>query len=193
VRILTGIEKCVFDQFKQNPEEFIIKAAQLINEQKATLIVQHIAYNKIDGADGVYSTDIFTEPTLKGKLGVNTMVATKSIYDHLVYDSSKEQEFATQLEESQDVVVYVKLPKGFYISTPVGKYNPDWAIAFDKEHIKHVYFIAETKGSMNSLELREIESAKINCARKHFAAISNEEIQYDVVSNYSELMTKVMR
>ena len=121
------------------------------------------------------------------------MVATKSIYDHLLYDSNGEKEFATKLEENQDVVVYVKLPKGFYISTPVGKYNPDWAIAFNKEHIKHIYFIAETKGSMESLELREIESAKIKCARKHFATISNEEVQYDVVSNYGELMTKVMR
>ena len=193
VKILTGIEKCVFEQFKQNPEEFIIKSARLINEQKATLVVQHIAYSKIDGEEGVYSTDIFTEPTLKGKLGINTMVATKSIYDHLLYDSNGERDFATQLEESQDVVVYVKLPKGFYISTPVGKYNPDWAIAFNKEHIKHIYFIAETKGSMETLELREIESAKIKCARKHFAAISNEEVQYDVVSNYRELMNKVMR
>lgn len=193
VKILTGIEKCVFDQFKQNPEEFIIKSARLINEQKATLVVQHIAYSKIDGEEGVYSTDIFTEPTLKGKLGINTMVATKSIYDHLLYDSNGERDFAIQLEENQDVVVYVKLPKGFYISTPVGKYNPDWAIAFNKEHIKHIYFIAETKGSMETLELREIESAKIKCARKHFAAISNEEVQYDVVSNYRELMNKVMK
>lgn len=193
VKILTGIEKCVFEQFKQNPEDFIIKTARLINEQKATLIVQHIAYSKIEGDEGVYSTDIFTEPTLKGKLGINTMVASKSIYDHLLYDSNGEKEFATQLEESQDVVVYVKLPKGFYISTPVGKYNPDWAIAFNKEHIKHIYFIAETKGSMETLELREIESAKIKCARKHFAAISNEEVRYDVVSNYGELITKVMR
>lgn len=193
VKILSGIEKCVFEQFKQNPEEFIIKSARLINEQKATLIVQHITYSKIEGDEGIYSTDIFTEPTLKGKLGINTMIATKSIYDHLLYDSNGEKEFATQLEESQDVVVYVKLPKGFYISTPVGKYNPDWAIAFNQEHIKHIYFIAETKGSMETLELREIESAKIKCARKHFAAISNEEVRYDVVSNYGELITKVMR
>lgn len=193
VKILTGIEKCVFDQFKQNPEEFIIKATNLINEQKATLIVQHIAYTKIDGKDGVYNTDIFTEPTLKGKLGVNAITTTKNIYDHLLYDSTGEKDFAQHLEESQDVVVYVKLPKGFYISTPVGKYNPDWAIAFNKEHVRHIYFIAETKGSMQTLELREIEQAKINCARKHFTAISDNDVQYDVVSNYSELITKVMR
>lgn len=193
VKILTGIEKCVFDQFKQNPEEFILKAANLINEQKATLIVQHIAYTKIDGKDGVYSTDIFTEPTLKGKLGVNAITTTKNIYDHLLYDSTGEKDFAQHLEESQDVVVYVKLPKGFYISTPVGKYNPDWAIAFNKEHVRHIYFIAETKGSMQTLELREIEQAEINCARKHFTAISDNDVQYDVVNSYSELITKVMR
>lgn len=193
VNILTGIEKCIFEQFKQNPEEFIIKAARLINEQKATLIVQHIAYSKIDGKEGVYSTDIFAEPTLKGKLGLNAMATSKNIYDHLLYDSDGEKNFASELEASNDVVVYVKLPKGFYISTPVGKYNPDWAIAFDKEHMKHVYFIAETKGSLETLELREIESAKIKCARKHFEAISNEEVKYDVVSNYNELITKVMR
>lgn len=191
-KILTGIKKCVFDQFKQNPEEFIIKAARLIEEQKATLIIQHIAYTRIDGADGTYSTDIFTEPALKGRLGLNAMVTTKNIYDHLRYDSEGERKFADELENAQDVVVYVKLPKDFYISTPVGKYNPDWAIAFNKEHVKHIYFIAETKGSMDTLELREIESAKIKCARKHFAAISNEEVKYDVVSNYNELMTKVM-
>lgn len=193
VKIMTGIEKCVFDQFKQNPEEFIIKAANLINEQKATLIVQHIVYTKIDGKDGVYSTDIFTEPTLKGKLGINTITTTKNIYDHLLYDSTGEKDFAQHLEESQDVVVYVKLPKGFYISTPVGKYNPDWAIAFNREHVRHIYFIAETKGSMQTLELREIEQAKINCARKHFTAISDNDVQYDIVNSYSELITKVMR
>lgn len=192
VKILVGIEKAVFDQFKTNPEEFIIKAANLINEQKATLIIQHISYTKIDGQDAVYDTNIFTEPTLKGKFGVNAIATTKNIYDHLLYDSIIEKDFAEKLEQAQDVVVYVKLPKGFYISTPVGKYNPDWAIAFNQEHIKHIYFVAETKGNMSSLELRDIEKAKIECAKKHFKSISNNEIVYDVVSNYEELMQKVM-
>lgn len=192
VKILVGIEKAVFDQFKTNPEEFIIKAANLINEQKATLIIQHISYTKIDGQDAVYDTNIFTEPTLKGKFGINAIATTKNIYDHLLYDSIIEKDFAEKLEQAQDVVVYVKLPKGFYISTPVGKYNPDWAIAFNQEHIKHIYFVAETKGNMSSLELRDIEKAKIECAKKHFKSISNNEIVYDVVSNYEELMQKVM-
>lgn len=192
VKILVGIEKAVFDQFKTNPEEFIIKAANLINEQKATLIIQHISYTKIDGQNAVYDTNIFTEPTLKGKFGINAIATTKNIYDHLLYDSIIEKDFAEKLEQAQDVVVYVKLPKGFYISTPVGKYNPDWAIAFNQEHIKHIYFVAETKGNMSSLELRDIEKAKIECAKKHFKSISNNEIVYDVVSNYEELMQKVM-
>ena len=191
VKILQGIDKVVFDQFKSNPEEFIIKAGNLINEQKATLIVQHISYTKIDG-DDVYDTSIFTEPTLKGKFGINAIATAKNIYDHLLYDSTIEKDFAEKLEQAQDVVVYVKLPKGFYISTPVGKYNPDWAIAFNQEHIKHIYFVAETKGNMSSLELRDIEKAKIECAKKHFKSISNNEVKYDVISNYGELMTKVM-
>lgn len=192
VKILQGIEPAIFDQFKSNPEEFIIKTANLINEQKATLIIQHIAYSKIDG-DYVYDTSIFTEPTLKGKFGINAMATSKNIYDHLLYDSTIEKDFAEKLEQAKDVVVYVKLPKGFYISTPVGKYNPDWAIAFNQEHIKHIYFVAETKGNMSTLELRDIEKAKIECAKKHFAAISNKEVVYDVVSNYDELMVKVIR
>ena len=110
----------------------------------------------------------------------------------MLYDSTIEKDFAEKLEQARDVVVYVKLPKGFYISTPVGKYNPDWAIAFNQEHVKHIYFVAETKGNMSSLELRDIERAKIECAKKHFESISNSEVKYDVVSNYNELMTKVM-
>ena len=191
IKILQGMEKTVFDHFKSNPEEFIIKACNLINEQKATLIVQHIRYTKIDDED-VYDTSIFTEPSLKGKFGINAIATAKNIYDHLLYDSMIEKDFAEKLEQAQDVVVYVKLPKGFYISTPVGNYNPDWAIAFNQEYIKHIYFVAETKGNMSSLELRDIEKAKIECAKKHFKSISNNEVKYDVVSNYNELMTKVM-
>ena len=191
--ILKGINKEVFEQFQTNPEEFILKAGNLINEQKATLIIQHISYSRIDeGEDKEYDTKIFTEPTLKGRFGLNAIATEKHIYDHLLYDSEIEKDFAEALEQAQNVVVYAKLPRGFYISTPVGKYNPDWAIAFDQEEIKHIYFVAETKGNMSSLELRDIEKAKIACAKKHFSAISNNEVKYDVVSNYKELMEKVM-
>ena len=189
-KILKGIEKAVFDQFKDNPEEFIIKASNLINEQKATVIIQHITYNKLDA---VYDTTIFTEPTMKGRLGVNAMPANKHLYDHILYDSTNERDFAKELDVRNEVAVYVKLPKGFYISTPVGKYNPDWAIAFYEGKVKHIYFVAETKGSMSSMQLRMIEDAKIHCAREHFKAISSSNVVYDVIDSYESLINKVMK
>lgn len=110
--------------------------------KKATAIIQHITYNALDEH---YETNVFTDPTIKGKLGTNAMKAKKHLYDHIVYDSTNEQKFAEQLDTNADVAVYVKLPDGFYISTPVGRYNPDWAIAFYEGKVKHIYFVAETK------------------------------------------------
>ena len=190
VAILTGIEKSVFEQFKFNPEEFIIKAAALINDEKATAIIQHITYNVLDEH---YDTDIFTEPTIKGKLGTNAMKAQRHLYDHIVYDSTNERDFATDLDTNTDVAVYVKLPDSFYIATPVGHYNPDWAIAFYEGTVKHIYFVAETKGSMSSMQLRLIEESKIHCAREHFKAISSQNVVYDVVDSYQTLLEKVMK
>ena len=185
VQILTGINKVVFDQFKDNPEEFIIKAAALINDEKATAIIQHITYNVLDER---YGTEIFTEPTIKGRLGVNVMKAQKHLYDHILYDSTNERDFATEMDVDTEVAVYVKLPDGFYISTPVGHYNPDWAIAFYEGTVKHIYFVAETKGSMSTMQLRGIEDAKISCAREHFKAISGDNVVYDVVDSYEDLL-----
>ena len=190
VTILTGIEKSVFEQFKFNPEEFIIKAAALINDEKATAIIQHITYNVLDEH---YDTDIFTEPTIKGKFGINAMKAQRHLYDHIVYDSTNERDFAADLDTNTAVAVYVKLPDSFYISTPVGHYNPDWAIAFYEGTVKHIYFVAETKGSMSSMQLRLIEESKIHCAREHFKAISNGNVIYDVVESYQSLLEKVMK
>lgn len=190
IAILKGIQPSVFNQFKDNPEEFIIKAAALINDEKATAVIEHITYDVLDER---YGMDIFTEPTIKGKLGVNAMKANRHLYDHIVYDSTNERDFATDLDTNKDVAVYVKLPDGFYISTPVGKYNPDWAIAFYEGTVKHIYFVAETKGSMSSMQLRLIEQSKINCAREHFKAISSDNVVYDVVDSYKSLMEKVMR
>ena len=188
VGILTGIEKTVFHQFKENPEEFILKAAALINDEKATAIIQHITYNMLDET---YHTDIFTEPTMKGKLDSNAMKAQRHLYDHIIYDSTNERNFAADLDTNADVAVYVKLPNSFYISTPVGRYNPDWAIAFYEGTVKHIYFIAETKGSMRSMQLRLIEESKIHCAREHFRAISDESVMYDVVDSYQTLLEKI--
>ena len=190
IAILQGIQPAVFNQLKDNPEEFILKAASLINDQKATAIIEHITYDVLDER---YGTDVFTDPTIKGKLGVNAMKAKKHLYDHIVYDSSNERDFATDLDTNVDVAVYVKLPDGFYISTPVGHYNPDWAIAFYEGKVKHIYFVAETKGSMNSMQLRLIEESKIHCAREHFKAISSGNVVYDVVDSYKSLLEKVMK
>jgi type III restriction enzyme len=190
VEILRGIDSSVFSQFQNNPEEFIIQAATLINEQKATVIIQHITYDKLDA---VYDTTIFTEPTMKGQLGVNAMAANKHLYDYILYDSSNEQKFAGKIDTASEVAVYVKLPSGFFISTPVGHYNPDWAIAFHEGAVKHIYFVAETKGSMSSMQLRMVEEAKIHCAREHFKAISSDAVIYDVVDSYESLLNKVMR
>ena len=176
VAILTGIEKSVFEQFKFNPEEFIIKAAALINDEKATAIIQHITYNVLDEH---YDTDIFTEPTIKGKLGTNAMKAQRHLYDHIVYDSTNERDFAADLDTNTNVAVYVKLPDSFYIATPVGHYNPDWAIAFYEGSVKHIYFVAETKGTLDSMHFNHItpvEQAKIDCARVHFKAISDGNV-----------------
>lgn len=190
VDILKGIRSDVFAQFKDNPEEFIVKAANLINDEKATVIIQHITYDVLDEH---YETDIFTDPTIKGRLDVNAMKAKKHLYDHIVYDSDNEKKFAELLDTDTSVAVYVKLPDGFYISTPVGRYNPDWAIAFYEGTVKHIYFVAETKGDMSSMQLRLVEEAKIHCAREHFKAISGDQVVYDVVDSYTALMEMVMK
>ena len=188
VRILKEIKPSTFDQFKENPEEFILRTSRIINDEKATSIIQHISYDLLDDE---YDIDIFTEPTIKGKLDVNAVKAKKHLYDYVVYDSTNEKTFAKELDASGEVAVYVKLPSGFNISTPVGKYNPDWAIAFYEGHVKHIYFIAETKGSMSSMELREIEKSKIHCAKEHFKKISGDSVKYHVVDSYENLLNLV--
>lgn len=190
VKILKGIDRCVFNLFKDNPEDFISKAIKLINQEKATVIIQHIAYDKLDAT---YQTDIFTENTIKGQLGINTIKVKNHLYNYLRYDSNIEKEFAQQLDNSSEVAVYVKLPSGFKICTPVGDYNPDWAIAFHEDKVKHIFFVAETKGTMDTLELRSLEATKIACARKHFKAISSDTIRYDVVNTYEALLNKVLK
>ncbi len=154
----------------------------------STAIIQHITYNVLEEK---YETDIFTEPTIKGKLDVNAMKTQKHLYDHVVYDSENEKRFVTNLDTDTAVAVYVKLPNGFYITTPVGHYNPDWAIAFYEGSVKHIYFVAETKGSLKSMELRGVEDAKIACAREHFKAISGDDVVYEVVDGYDELLKLV--
>ena len=192
VEILKGIKPATFCMFKMNPEEFIIKTARIINDCKALAVIQCIKYEKLNDE---FSTDIFTENALRGKLGVNAIESVKSLYDLVVLDSmGTEKDFAESLEHEDDVVVYTKLPRGFYINTPMGKYNPDWAVAFREGSVKHVYFIAETKGTDDlPSDLRGTENSKIECARKHFEAISEKDVIFDVVKNYQKLYDVVTK
>lgn len=192
VEILKGIKPATFSMFKMNPEEFIMKTARIINDCKALAVIQCIKYEKLNDE---FSTDIFTENALRGKLGVNAIESVKSLYDLVVLDSmGTEKNFAESLEHEDDVVVYTKLPRGFYINTPMGKYNPDWAVAFREGSVKHVYFIAETKGTDDlPSDLRGTENSKIECARKHFAAISEKDVIFDVVKNYQKLYDVVTK
>lgn len=186
VEILKGIKPATFHLFKFNPEEFIIKASLIINDCKALAVIQCIKYEKLNDK---FSTDIFTENMLRGKLGINAIESTKSLYDLVVLDSmGTEKNFAESLEYEDDVVVYTKLPNGFYINTPMGKYNPDWAVAFREGSVKHVYFVAESKGNdLQNSQLRGSEESKIECARRHFKAISDNGYIYDVAKDYKSL------
>ena len=164
--------------------------SRLIMEQKATIIVDHISYNQVDGE---YDSSIFTQE--KHTTMDKAYEGKKSIVDYVFTDgnaeSSVERKFVEHLDNSTEVVVYAKLPKGFHIPTPVGNYSPDWAIAFQEGSVKHVYFVAETKGSMSSLELREIEKGKIACAEKLFNQLSTTQVKYGKVDSFDELMNIV--
>lgn len=187
--ILSGIEKSVFSQFKTNPENFIAEATRLIQEQKATVVVEHLSY---DAVTETHNIDIFTDGQSKQDFSKAGDPLKRHIYDYVITDSKTERRFVQELDTSSEVVVYAKLPRGFSIPTPVGNYNPDWAISFKEGLVKHVYFVAETKGSMSSMELREIEKTKIECARKFFDEINRkidpENVKYDVVDSFGKLM-----
>lgn len=190
-QILQGLRLDTFNQYKINPEAFIAKASQLINEQKATVIVKHLSY---DTHAGTFDTDIFTQAQTTLDFSTAGAKLNRHIYDYVGTDSKVEREFAQELDTCNDVVVYAKLPKKFYIATPVGDYNPDWAISFKAGTVKHIYFIAETKGSMSSLEFRGIEQCKIQCATKFFEALNAlnaDQVTYAAVDSYGALMALV--
>ena len=188
-RILSSIRPDVFAMYKNNPEEFITKAIRLINEEKATMIVDHISYNP---TDGTYDSAIFTAE--KNTDFSKAYRSKKNVQDYVFADGyakdgkSVERRFAEDMDKAEEVCVYAKLPKGFSIPTPVGNYSPDWAIAFYEGTVKHIYFIAETKGTMDSLNLKPIEKAKIECAEKLFAQLSSAEVVYERVDSYQRLL-----
>ena len=189
--ILQRIKPETFGMYRTNPEEFIIRAGNIINERKSSAVIEHIAYHKMDQQ---YEADIFATQELRGRIGTDAFRSTKSLYDLVVVDSQGvEKRFAEELEQQEMVEVYTKLPRSFYISTPMGKYNPDWAIAFHEGSVKHIYFVAETKGSEDTTQLREVEQNKIECARRHFASVSGGNLKFDVVASYRSLYNKVMK
>jgi len=151
------------------------------------VIVEHLAYNPVDQT---YDIDIFTRDKAKEDFS-RGVKAGRHIYDYVFTDSEVERRFVRELDTGTDVEVYAKLPKAFFIPTPVGNYNPDWAIAFKQGSVKHVYFIAETKGSLSSMDLRKVEASKIECARRFFAKITSDQVKYDVVDSYAKLMELV--
>lgn len=189
VEILWKIEVVKFDLFKSNPEDFIKKVTKLIEEQKATTLVNNIVYTK---TGKTYDSELFTINNFRGSLKENILQVKKHIYDYVKTDSQVERRFASDLETG-NISVYAKLPSGFKISTPIGNYNPDWAIVFDREDVKYIYFIAETKGSLDSLSLKGTEDLKIQYARKHFEALGGKNVNYDVVTSYDDLMNKVLK
>lgn len=185
VKILQSIQEQKFAMFKNNPEEFITKIIRYINEQKATMIVEKITYSEIDGT---YDSSIFTAE--KNVINFEKAYkAKKHITPWVEYDSDKEKSFAIDMDNAEEeVCVYAKLPRTFRIPTPVGNYAPDWAIAFYEGSVKHIYFVAETKGSMESLQLKKIEKAKTDCARKLFGKLSFGKVRYEVADTYQHLM-----
>ncbi len=192
VDILQGLNAAAFAQFRTNPEHFMAEATRLVNEQKATMIIEHLAYDPVEER---YDLDIFTQDKTQRVFSTAEPSLRRHIYNYLLSDSAVERQFANALDVATEVVVYAKLPKGFQIPTPVGDYNPDWAIAFKEGVVKHVYFVAETKGSMSSMELRKIEEIQIACARKFFDQLNlkyaPENVRYDVVTSFDKMMELV--
>lgn len=190
--ILTKINADKFALYGRNPEHFISETSRLIKECKAATLIERLSYDLLNEH---YSLDIFTENQVGADFSQATEKLKKHVYDYLVADSNPERNLVIEMERNDNIEVYAKLPNGFKIPTPVGDYNPDWAIAFTDGSVKHIYFIAETKGTLSSLELREIEKHKIDCARKFFAKLATEQaehpIKYDVVATYDDLLLKV--
>lgn len=190
-KIISGISRGKLTLFAVNPEEFIAKVVKLIKAQKATMIVDHITYNQIEGE---YESNIFTAE--KHSQGYERAIqAKKHITDYLFTDGyaeeSTEKRFSHALEAADEVVVYAKMPKGFHIPTPVGNYSPDWAIAFKAGTVRHIYFIAETKGTMDSMSIQRIEDAKIKCAERLFNELSTSKVRYHKVDNYETMLNVI--
>lgn len=190
--ILTGIQAAKFGEFAKNPEQFIADASHLIQEQKAIAVIERLTY---DATEDRYDAELFTAGETGNDFKKATDKLQNHVYDFAIVDSKVERDFVRDLDTSTEVVVYSKLPRGFLIPTPVGDYNPDWAIAFREGGVRHLYFVAETKSDQPSMKMRELEQTKIKCARKFFdeigRRINEDRVKYGVVTSYAELMALV--
>ena len=181
--ILQGIAPETFAMFRLNPEDFLLQASRLINREKAAAVVRHITYHRLDAS---YDAALFTNAVRRGRLGCTAVPAAHSISDYVICDTDRERAFAEALEASEAVRLYVRLPKSFFIPTPVGRYTPDWAIALRDRAGDPVYFVAETSGK--APQPQGVEAAKLQCARAHFAAVSGGEVMCGAVRDLDELL-----
>ncbi|WP_298980177.1 DEAD/DEAH box helicase family protein [uncultured Psychrobacter sp.] len=197
VAILKGINNGIFAQFKNNPEAFIREVARLINEARIKMVIQGLTYYTTDQTYPL--NEIFVS---NQKIPSDSLKVSRHVFDYVATDSSIEKRFAQELEGAiDDVAVYAKLPDRFKIPTPVGDYNPDWAIAFNEGKVRHIYFVAETKGSMIDADLREKEKYRIESAKKFFDALNlkagennslaDQTVKYGVIDSFDELLKLV--
>lgn len=188
VKILTECER--LDDFKRNPQQFIEQAAEIINRCKRMALVDGIRYQRL-GDDAVWAQELFETEELTGYLTNMLRDTKRSIYEHVVYDSATERDFADALEKDDDVVLYAKLPGWFKVPTPLGSYNPDWAVLVNKDGTRRLYFVVETKSSLFTDDLRNKESAKIECGRAHFKALAEGEnpARYVVARSLNDVLS----
>ena len=177
--------------FCKNPQQFIELAAETINNCKSQVIVGGVKYHSIGDAS-YFAQELFRQEELVGYLR-NMIDAEKSVYERVIYDSSTERSFADELEKNRAIKVYAKLPNWFTVPTPLGSYNPDWAILIDDDASERLYLVVETKGSRQPYSHRPVESAKIKCGKAHFEALKDcdRSISYKVASNVSELLAEI--
>ncbi|MFT3733940.1 MAG: hypothetical protein QM776_02755 [Rhodocyclaceae bacterium] len=189
VKVLTECGR--LDDFKRNPQHFIEQTAEIINRCKRIALVNGIRYQKL-GDEHVYVQELFEREELTGYLKSMLRDAQKSIYEHVVYDSSTERDFADALEKNDDVLLYAKLPGWFKVPTPLGTYNPDWAVLMQKDGTQRLYFVVETKGSLLADDLRNAERAKIECGKAHFKALAAGEnpARYVIANTLSDVLTQ---
>jgi type III restriction enzyme len=180
VKILTGTSKLKF--FKINPQKFIEGCIDIINEQMRIHIVDGIKYKRIGDAE-YYSQELFENKELFGYLKSNLKSSEKSPYNYVVYDSTIESTLANEFEKSENISVYAKLPNWFTIDTPLGTYNPDWAVLWKDKDEEKLFFVVESKGSNSLFDLRPKEQGKIDCGKKHFEAIGSEMIVANEMSD----------